>query len=48
MIPVEPEIDEAGPTRRHSGNGVFSHIESKSPNPMMADDEAVDWCDNRW
>jgi hypothetical protein len=47
MMPVAPEIDDGGPTRRHSGNGVFSHIELKSPKPMMSGDEVVDQCDNK-
>lgn len=34
-MPVAPEIEDAGPTRRHNGSGVFSHIESNFPNPMM-------------
>lgn len=34
-MPVAPEMDDAGPTRRHSGMGVFSHIESNWPNPMI-------------
>lgn len=44
-MPVAPEMDDAGPTRRHSGKGVFSHIELKSPNPMMSGDR-VEECDN--
>jgi hypothetical protein len=32
----EPVIGDAGPTRGHSGIGVRSHIEEKSPKPMAA------------
>lgn len=44
---MAPEIGDAGPTRLHNGNGVFSHIELKSPNPMMPVDEVVERCDNK-
>jgi hypothetical protein len=47
MIPVAPEMDEGGPTREHKGSGAFSHIESKSPNPMMPDGDVVERCDNK-
>lgn len=47
MMPVAPEIDEAGPTREHKGSGTFSHIVSKSPNPMMPGDDVVERCDNK-
>lgn len=41
MMPVAPEIDEAGPTREHKGSGTFSHIVSKSPNPMTPGGDVV-------
>lgn len=28
MMPVEPEIVDAGPTKEHKGTGTFSHIVS--------------------
>jgi hypothetical protein len=28
MMPVEPEIDDAGPTKEHKGTGAFAHIVS--------------------
>lgn len=34
-MPVEPDIDDAGPTREHNGSAAFRHIELNSPNPIM-------------
>lgn len=44
MIPVDPEMEEAGPTREQRGSAAFRHIESKSPNPMLpvVDNECTD------
>lgn len=36
MIPVDPDIDDAGPTKEHRGSAAFWHIESKVPNTMTA------------
>lgn len=35
MMPVEPDIEDGGPTREQSGKGAFSHNESKSPKPIL-------------
>jgi hypothetical protein len=36
MPVLVPLMVEGGPTREHSGNAVFVHIEEKSPKPMAA------------
>lgn len=33
---MDPEIVDAGPTKEHKGTGVFAHIESKLPKPMVS------------
>ena len=34
-MPVDPVIGETGPTREHTGKGVWRQIESKSPKPIF-------------
>jgi hypothetical protein len=48
MMPVDPEIDDAGPTREHKGTGAFSHIVSNEPKPMMSDGMPTSVIVNRW
>jgi hypothetical protein len=47
-MPVDPEIDDAGPTREHKGTGAFSHIVSNEPKPMMSDGMPSSATVNKW
>jgi hypothetical protein len=48
MMPVDPEIDDAGPTREHKGTGALSHIVSNEPKPMMSDGMPSSTRVNKW
>jgi hypothetical protein len=47
-MPVDPEIDDAGPIREHKGTGAFSHIVSNEPKPMMSDGMPSSATVNEW